>query len=45
MVLNIDELCIIQEFRSKGVASIYIERLATQGEYKAQSSFYSTIFI
>lgn len=37
MVLNIDELYIVPEFRSNGLASMYIEKLAAETEYKALS--------
>jgi ribosomal protein S18 acetylase RimI-like enzyme len=37
MVLNIDELYVVPAFRSKGVATMYIEKLITHSEYKALS--------
>ena len=37
MVLNIDELYVVPAFRSKGVASMYIEKSITHSEYKALS--------
>jgi ribosomal protein S18 acetylase RimI-like enzyme len=37
MVLNIDELYVTPQFRSQGLASMYIEKLSTRTHYKALS--------